>query len=119
MASAIAMMVRSAAVNASAFIGGGVIARMLSSSDEERVSHDKALERLTEAMDRLNKERVEGIDMINRTLRGEGRKRGATNDFIEYEGVMKEYYQVTGVRLPEVKEPKLSDYYVPSEEQKI
>ena len=116
MASAVAMMVGGAAVNALAFSGSNFLfSHVGKDSDEERKRHDEAMEQLAAAQAKWNKERTQRLDFINEQLRKE---HSATQEFDDIEQAMKRYYYVTGKDLQLPPKPKLSNFYNPSEDQK-
>ncbi len=67
MASVIAMSLVGAVLNATAFIGGNYLAKTFSGNDadQERVRHDKALEKFTSDHNRWSQKRQEIYDYIN------------------------------------------------------
>ena len=117
MASAIAMMIGGAAVNALAFSGSNYLfSHMGSNADEERKRHDKAMEQLDSAQAAWNKKRTERLDYIHERLEKEHQ---SIKVFDDADQAMKEYYYITGKQLPDVPpKPVLSDFYTPSEDQK-
>ena len=116
MASAVAMMVGGAVVNALAFSGSNYLFSNSSETEEERERHDKAEEQLQEATTEWNEKRIQRLDFINEQMKKEHH---ALKEFDDVEDAMKEYYYVTNKQLPELEpEPKLSDFYTPSEDQK-
>lgn len=117
MASAIAMMVGGAVVNAFAFSGSNYLfSHMGSDSNEERKRHDKAMEDLNAATAEWQKRRTQRLDFINEQLQKEHR---AVQAFDDVDQAMKEYYYATKKQLNELPpKPTLSDFYTPSEEQK-
>ena len=112
----IAMMIGGAVVNALAFTGSG-----LKSSDveKEQKRHDLALEQLTKARDEWSRESVKYLDYVNDPLKKEA---SANKTFTDINEAMNEHYVVIGSRFtlpPNLREePKLDDFYVPSEEKK-
>jgi hypothetical protein len=117
MASAIAMMVGGAVVNALTFSGSNYLfSHMGSNADEERERHDKAIEELQVAQADWNKKRTERLDFINEQMQKEHH---AEQTFDDADTAMKNYYYITGNQLPDLPpEPTLSDFYTPSEDQK-
>ena len=116
MASAVAMMVGGAVVNALAFSGSNYLFSNSSETEEERERHDKAEEQLQEARTEWNEKRIQRLDFINEQMKKEHH---ALKEFDDVEDAMNEYYYVTNKQLPELEpEPKLSDFYTPSEDQK-
>ena len=114
----IAMLLGGAAVNALAFSGSNYLFSMLRSSavDEERERHDKAIEQLQAAQADWSKARTERLDWISEELRRQGH---AVQTFRDVDAAIREYSQVTGHNLdPLGPEPQLSDFYLPSDDQK-
>lgn len=118
MASAVAMMIGGAVVNALAFTGGNFLFSKLGKSDDaekERERHDKAVEQLEAAQTAWNKERMQRLDFINEEVQKEHH---AVQTFDDVDQAMKQYFYITGKQLdPLPTEPKLSDYYTPSPNQ--
>ena len=111
------MMIGGALVNAFAFTGSSYMFHALEKKhvDSERVRHDKAVEQMQKAQIEWSKKRQERIDLINERLMKE---KQAEKRFDDLDVAMKQYYIVTGVQLPELPpEPKLSDFYKPSDDQ--
>ena len=106
-----------ALINSLAFSGTNFLFSSLSDHGAaERRRHDLALEDLQKARDKWVKNRQERLDFINERLREQTE---AVNYLSNMDEAMKEYYLVTKQRLPELPpEPKLSDFYHPSEGQK-
>lgn len=117
MASAVAMMVGGAIVNAFAFSGSNYLfSQMGSDSSEERKRHNKAMEELEAAQATWSKRRTQRLDFINEQLQKEHH---AVQTFDDVDQAMKEYYYITGKDLQALPpRPVLSDFYTPSEEQK-
>jgi hypothetical protein len=114
----IALLVGSALVNALAFSGSNYMFSMLRGSgvDEERRRHDQAIEHLQAAQTKWSHQRTERLDWINEELR---REEHAVQTFHDVDSAIREYAQVTGKKLDPVgAEPQLSDFYVPSSDQK-
>lgn len=115
----VAMLVGGAVVNALAFSGSNFLFSMLRSSnvDEERRRHDTAVEQLQAAQAEWSRRRTERLDWINDELR---RQNHAVQTFQDVDAAIREYAQVfPSTKLdPLPPEPRLSDYYVPSEDQK-
>lgn len=112
MASAIAMMIGGAITNALAFTGSNYLfSHMGSNSNEEKIRHDKAIEKLETAKTKWNKERIKRLDFLHEQ---EKKEREGAEEFGKVDQAMKDYYYFT----KKVKEPKLSDFYTPSEDQK-
>ena len=85
------------------------------SIDKERKRHNAAIEQLQKAQLEWAHKRQQRIDFINKQLRLE---RNAKTKFTELNDTMREYHEVFGHELPPLpREPVLSDYYTPSDEQ--
>ena len=111
------MLIRGALANTLAFTGSSYLFHGLSvnSIDAERARRDLAIEQPQKAqLDWVHK-RHEQIDFINKQLRLE---RKTETKFTELNDAMREYHEVFGHELPPLpREPVLSDYYTPSDEQ--
>ncbi|CAC5383875.1 unnamed protein product [Mytilus coruscus] len=118
MASALAMMLGGAITNAFAFSGSNYLfSHMGSNANEEKIRHDKAIENLEKAQQEWNKRRTQRLDFINEQLQKEHH---AEHTFEDVDQAMKQYYYITSKQLtPLSPKPKLSDFYTPSEDQKI
>ena len=107
-----------AMVNALAFSGTNfVFSSLADHRAEERRQHDLALEKLQKARDDWNRDRMKCLDLINNRLH----KRNEARAYIKNvdEGML-EYYRVFAKKIkPLPPEPELSDFYHPSETQKI
>ena len=118
MASAVAMMVGGALVNALAFSGSNYLFSHMGKSDDaekERERHDKAEEQLQAAQTAWNKKRMQRLDFISEQIKKEHH---AVQTFEDVDQAMKQYYYLTGKTLdPLQPEPKLSDFYSPSSDQ--
>ena len=85
------------------------------SIDRERKRHDVVIEKLQAAQIEWAHKRQQRIDFINNQLRLE---RKAEVKFKELNDAMREYHEVFGHELPPLpREPVLSDYYTPTNEQ--
>ncbi|CAC5423392.1 unnamed protein product [Mytilus coruscus] len=117
MASALAMMLGGAITNAFAFSGSNYLfSHMGSNANEEKIRHDKAIEKLEKAQQEWNKRRTQRLDFINEQLQKEHH---AEHTFEDVDQAMKQYYYITSKQLtPLSPKPKLSDFYTPSEDQK-
>ena len=83
--------------------------------DAERKRHDAAIEKLQAAQIEWAHKRQQRIDFINNQLRLE---RASETKFTELRDAMREYHEVFGPELPPLpREPVLSDFYTPTEEQ--
>ena len=114
MASAAAMMIGGAITNALAFSGSNYLFSRLGRKgdiDEETERHDKAMEELDKARDEFNKQRTERMDFLsNQRLK----QIHAEKDFEDTEQAGRKLYEAKHI----LQEPKLSDFYTPSEDQK-
>ena len=113
----IAMVIGGALANALAFTGSSYLFHRLSkdSIDAERNRHDLAIEKLQKAQIEWAHKWQQRIDFINKQLRLE---RKAEVKFTELDDAMREYHEVFGHELPPLlREPVLSNFYTPSDEQ--
>ena len=118
MATAVAMMVGGAIVNALAFSGSNYMFSKLGHKEaqEERKRHDLAVEQLQTAQAAWNKSRQQRLDYINDRLRAMGH---ASKTFSDVETAMEEYHLITGEALTKLgEEPRLADFYTPSGAQR-
>jgi len=106
-------MAGGALVNALAFSGTNYLFGMLGGAERKR--HDLAMEKLSKARGEYSRKSHQRLDFINQSLQ---QQRHATQTFSNLDVAMREYYKVTGAKLPELEPLKLSDYYVPSQAQK-
>ena len=83
--------------------------------DAERKRHDAAIEVLQKAQIEWAHNRQQRIDFINNQVRLD---RKAETKFTELNDAMREYHEVFGHELPSLpREPVLSDFYTPTDEQ--
>ena len=111
------MLVGGALANALAFTGSSYLFYRLSAIniDAERKRHDLAREKLQKAQIEWAHKHQEQIDFINKQLRLE---RKAETKFTELNNAMREYHEVFGHKLqPLPREPVLSDFYTPTDDQ--
>ena len=108
------MLVGGALVNALAFSGTNYLFSTLR-DDEERKRHDKALEELQEAQTAWSQRRAERLEWLNDELRRQGH---AEQTFQDVDAAMRQYSQMVGPLPPLEKEPTLSDFYVPTPNEK-
>ena len=111
------MLIGGALADALAFTGSSYLFHRLSADniDAERKRHDAAIEALQKAQVEWAHKRQERIDFINNQLRLEQK---AETKFTELNEAMREYHEVFGHELPPLpREPVLSDFYTPSDEQ--
>ena len=110
----IAVMAGGALVNALAFSSTNFIFSQFGNHGEMK-RHNLAMEKFTRDREEYSRRRQERFDFINKRLHQE---KHAEQTFSDLDKAGRLYYQVTGDRLPPLKEPKFSDYYNPSREQK-
>ena len=111
------MLIGGALANALAFTGSSYWFHKLSADniDAERKRHDAAIEALQKTQAEWAHKCQERIDFINKQLRLE---RKAETNFTVLNEAMREYHEVFGHELPPPpREPVLSDFYTPSDEQ--
>ena len=111
------MLIGGALANALAFTGSSYLFHRLSADniDAERKRHDAAIEALQKAQIEWIHKHQQRIDFINNQLRLE---REAETKFTELNDAMREYHEVFGHELsPLPREPVLSDFYTPTDEQ--
>ena len=77
--------------------------------------HDEAMEELTRARDKWNKDREKRLDFLNERLRKE---KHATYTFRQVDDAMRLYADMFPNDSNLLPEPNLSDFYTPSEDQK-
>ena len=106
-----------AVVNALAFSGTNfVFSSLRNHGEEEQKSHDLALKKLQRARDEGNRNRMKGLDFINKRLLEKNEARAYINNVDE---TMLEYYRVFGKQIkPLAPEHQLSYFYHPSEVQR-
>ena len=107
--SAVAFAVASAVTGAAEhYIVGG--------NGAETRRHNLDVEQLSKEREDWNHERQQRLDLLNKTLSEE---RHAKQTFTDLGVAMRDYHEVTGQSFsPPRAEPKLSDFYNPSREQK-
>ena len=111
------MLIRATLVNALAFTGSSYLFHRLSADNinAERKRHNSAIEALQAAQIKWTHKHQQRIDFINNQLRLE---RKAETKFTELNEAMREYHEVFGHELPPLpREPVLSDFYTPTDEQ--
>ena len=111
------MLIGGALANALAFTGSSYLFHRLSADniDAERKRHDAAIEALQAAQLIWAHKWQQRIDFINNQL---GLERKAETKFTELNDTMREYYEVFSHKLPPLpREPVLSDFYTPTDEQ--
>ena len=111
------MLIGGALANTSSFTGSSYLFHRLSkeSIDKERKRHDAAIEKLQKAQIEWAHKCQQRIDFINNQLRLE---RKAETKFTELNDAMRECHEVFGHELPPLpRDPVLSDFYTPTDEQ--
>ena len=103
------MMVGGAILNATAFVGGSYLAKYLSGdkTDTEKIRHDKALEKYQRDYAEYQEKRQKLIDW---KVQQKDAKYQASKNISKTDEALKLYSQM--------HEPKFSDYYKPSDNQK-
>ena len=113
----VAMLIGGVLVNALAFTSSSYLFHRLSkdSIDAERKRHNAVIEKLQAAQIEWAHKCQQRIDFINNQLRLE---RKAETKFTELSDAIREYHEVFGHELPPLpREPVLSDFYSPTDEQ--
>ena len=108
------MLIRGALANALAFAGSSYLFHRLcaDNTDAKKKRHDATIEALQIKWAHKCQER---IDFINNQLRLE---RKAETKFTELNDAVREYHEVFAHELPPLpREPVLSDFYTPTDEQ--
>lgn len=115
----VALLVGGALVNALAFSGSNYLFSKIgnSSATAERKRHDTAIEQLQTAQAEWSRKRTKRLDWINDELRRQGH---ATRTFQDADAAIREYNNYTTDKLSyeDGRKPILSDFYVPSNDQK-
>ena len=113
----VAMLIGGALADALAFTGGSYLFHRLSkdSINAERKRHNVVIEKLQAAQIEWAHKCQQQIKFINNQLRLE---RKAETKFTELNDAMREYHEVFGHELPPLpREPVLSNFYTPTNEQ--
>lgn len=110
----VAMMVGGAMVNALAFTGSNFLFSRMNGVDEERKRHDLAVEQLNRAHEEWVKRRTQRQDWQNTQYL---KAKQALSDYEDGDVSAKRAYEATAPP-PAGREPVLSDFYTPSEDQK-
>ena len=111
------MLIGGALANTLAFTCSSYLFHRLSvdSIDAKRARHDAMIEKLQAAQIEWAHKLQQLINFINKQLRLE---RKVETKFIELNDAMRKYHEVFGHELPPLpREPVLSDYYTPTDEQ--
>jgi len=114
----VAIMLIGSIVSAAAFVGGNALYDKFGRTDgsEERFRHDRAIEDLQKASTEWNQKRLDTLDFINNKIRDKSDARNTFDDLDKALDFYNETHPDANLRLP--KQPVLSDYYKPSNEQK-
>ena len=113
----VAMLIGGASANALAFTRSSYLFHRLCADniDAKRKRHDAAIEKLQAAQLEWVHKQQQRINFINNQLRLE---RKAETKFTELNNPMREYREVFGHELPPLpREPVLSNFYSPTDEQ--
>ena len=113
----VAMLIGGALANALAFTGSSYLFHRLFADnvDAKRKRHNAVIEALQAAQLEWAHKRQQRINFINNQLRLEQK---AETKFTELNNAMREYHEVFGHELPPLpREPVLSDFYTPTDEQ--
>ena len=104
------MMIGGAILNATTFVGGSYLAKYLSgdNTDAERIRHDKAIEKYQKDYATYQEKRQKLIDWYSQQRDA---KHQASQNILNTDEALKLYSQT--------HEPKFSDYYRPSSNQKM
>ena len=106
------MMIGGAILNATTFVGGSYLAKYLSgdNTDTERIRHDKAIEKYQKDYASYQEKRQKLIDWHSQQKDAEHR---ASQNMSNTDEALKLYSDY------QLYEPKFSDYYRPSDNQKM
>ena len=114
-------MIGGAILNAATFIGGNYLSKALSGDighaalDGKKKRHDKALEAYQAAYAKYQKDRTELLDWVAAQDR---LKNKTIHDFQDTDRALALYNQTHRAKVALPKEPKFSDFYKPSPQQK-
>ena len=116
----LAIMIGGAVLNAATFIGGNYLAKALSGDGgqaalDEKIRHDKALEKYQKDFAQYQKDRTELLDWIAEQDR---EKDKAIHNFQDTDQALALYNQTHRAKVALPQEPEFSDYYKPSPQQK-
>ena len=116
----IAIVIGGAVLNATSFIGGNYLARYLllvddkAQAEKERERHDHALEKYNEAVERFREGQEKLQDFIAENDR---LKHQTSQNLVNVDTALKLYNQTHHEKIAS-KEPQMSDYYSPNNQQK-
>ena len=100
-------------ISAAAFTIGGAIYDQFRNSDTER--HNRAMEKLHDETTKYNKERQLTLDYINYQMH---LQQNAITDFNDIDAALERYNELFPENKIELRDkPKLTDYYIPSDEK--
>ncbi len=100
-------------ISAAAFTAGSAIYDQFRNPDAER--HNKAMEKLNEDTVRYNKEKQIKLEYINYQLK---MQQDALSNFNDIDSALARYNELFPENKIELRDkPKLSDYYLPSDEK--
>ena len=110
----IAMLIGGSILNATTFVGGSYLAKYLSgqNQDNERIRHDKAIEKYQNDYASYQEKRQRLMDWYNQQ---QDVRHEASQNLSNTDEALKLYSRSH----PDLKEPQLSDYYRPSSNQKM
>lgn len=113
----IAIMVGGAILNATAFVGGSYLGKYLAGGkvDTERIRHDKAIEQYQRDMGEWEEKRKQYQDWLGEQY---ANKKIAEKKLNDTDYAFKLYSKTHPDRKFNIKEPKFSNYYKPSSDQK-
>ena len=114
----IAVMLGGAVLNTTTFIGGSYLAKYLSggNTDQERVRHDKALEKYQKDYSKYEENRQRILDWIDAKRHNDAI---ASQNLSNTDEALKLCNRAHPDENLEVNEPIFPDYYRPSNDQKI
>ena len=114
----IAIMLGGAVLNATTFIGGSYLAKYLSggNTDQERVRHDKALEKYQKDYSKYEENRQRVLDWVDANRDNDAI---ASKNLSNTDEALKLYNRTHPDDILEVNEPIFHDYYQPTNDQKI
>ena len=116
----LAIRIGGAVLNAATFIVGNYLAKALSGDSgqaalDENIRHDKALEKYQADYAKYQTDRTELLDWVAAQDR---LKNKAMHDFKDTDQALALYNQTHRAKVALPQEPKFSDYYKPSPQQK-
>ena len=107
-------MILGSIIAAAAFTAGGAIYdQVFRTPETER--RDKAIQKLSEEKEKYNKEKQAALEHVNNQLK---LHQDAMSNFNDIDAALERYNELFPESKIEIRpEPKLSDYYVPSDEK--